>query len=66
MSEPMKASEAISSDAAAEREFANYGVASRLAADMYQGLRSAGLEPQEAAEQTRGAFFTFNQGKEST
>jgi hypothetical protein len=66
MSEPTKAAEPISTDAQAEAEFARYGVASRLAADMYQGLRGAGLEPQEAGEQTRGAFFTFNQGKEST
>ena len=49
----------VSPDAAAECEFSKYGVASRMASDMY-GLYRRVLPPAKAAEQVRGAFSAFN------
>ncbi len=61
ISESTKATEPDPRDATSLQEFSNYGVASRMATDMYQSLRSAGLDPQEATEQVHGAFFTFSE-----
>jgi hypothetical protein len=58
---PRARSESDPFDAEALREFGNYGVVSRMASEMYQSLRNAGLDTRESMEQTRGAFFRFRE-----